>query len=87
MYLFRAIQRGKSSIFGWGYNKHNCGYPINNETKGETPFQVMNEIDVKRVSSGYSETLMLSSNGDVYSYGHNGLIGDNKQTPLKISFD
>jgi hypothetical protein len=47
----------------------------------------MNEIDVKRVSSGYSETLMLSSNGDVYSYGHNGLIGDNKQTPLKISFD
>ena len=41
----------------------------------------MSDIDVKRVTSGYSETLLLTNNGEVYSYGHNGIISDNRNVP------
>jgi hypothetical protein len=37
MKLIRSVQKRSSTIFGWGYNKHNCGYTVDSLRTGEVP--------------------------------------------------
>jgi len=81
-------------IFGFGYNhKHQLGLPIHINTK--TPIEILQDLpdDVVSFACGWSFSLALLSNGDVYSFGLNeeGQCGFPKgsenaivRTPTKI---
>lgn len=89
--LTKITRRNISSkLFGWGYNKHNCGYPTSSVKNqiGDipTPLSSENLHEIKKTISGLSESLLLTKDGVVYSFGLDYLIPENRFAPHPVEF-
>ena len=75
----------------WSYGKGDLGELGNEENKDiNYPVQVKTLENIKQISSGYSHTVALSKEGNIYTWGANtkGQLGDGSNTnsnkPIKI---
>jgi alpha-tubulin suppressor-like RCC1 family protein len=75
-----------SKVYSWGVNFNNLGYDLK---EGEYPYlpeplKFNAPIDVKKSVCSYSESLLLTKEGKIYSWGHFSVIDSNSTFPTLV---
>lgn len=74
-------------IYSWGLNKHNCGYEITEEIKGNIPISLEINSQIKKSISGFSESVFLTTSGKVYQYGLDLVLKGSEVIPQEMKFE
>ncbi len=77
--LFTIVQTEDGLLAGWGYNGHGQLGDGTTTTSRSTPVLFSLQPIVLGIATGYTHTVVLATNGSVYTCGSNtfGEIGDN----------
>jgi alpha-tubulin suppressor-like RCC1 family protein len=77
-YHTMIITKDPSRIYSWGHNRvgqvgHELYYDKNTKYYIPNPVQIerFNDISIKKISCGWGHNLILTDNGQIFSYGKN----------------
>jgi alpha-tubulin suppressor-like RCC1 family protein len=84
----QLIKRGFASrLYSWGANYNNVGSGIKSISGANMPNPVKLESigDIKKVICSFSESLVLTSDGKLHSWGYDGLLPETSYIPGQIT--